>query len=240
MSKNPTNKTNLKNLTDLTSPTDNISPGPINSGDFSNWREPESEKDEEEITKHDHASGLGTSLSALPGRSSEVTTAPIMGKRLSRRTPLPLTTVLQQSMHMILFAKMPLRYSDMRVPTSPIRIVECPTRVVEMQRYGMVPLPHLRTTSVGSSTRLLTALSIHLTWSGSILSMLIVGRSKPLRVRKMIAGRTSNDKSRVTTVADWIRGLPTSMASGPSLPSGPPGNSSYSKISSKGRRSFRS
>ncbi|KIR81912.1 hypothetical protein I306_01223 [Cryptococcus gattii EJB2] len=85
MSKNPTNKTNLKNLTDLTSPTDNISPGPINSGDFSNWREPESEKDEEEITKYDHASGLGTSLSALPGRSSEMTTAPIMGKRLSRR-----------------------------------------------------------------------------------------------------------------------------------------------------------
>lgn len=68
----------------------------------------------------------------------------------------------------------------MRVPTSPIRIVGCPTRVVEMQRYGMVPLPHLRTTSVGSSTRLLTALSIHLTWSGSILSMLIVGKVETL------------------------------------------------------------
>ncbi|KAE8540244.1 hypothetical protein D1P53_004184 [Cryptococcus gattii VGV] len=80
MSKNATNKTNLK-----TSPTDNISPGPINSGGFSNWREPESGKDEDEITEHDHASSLGTSLSALPGRSLEVTTAPIMGKRLSRR-----------------------------------------------------------------------------------------------------------------------------------------------------------
>ena len=85
MSKIPTNETNLRNPTDLTSPTDNLPTGPITSGDFSNWREPESEKDEDEITKHDHASGLGTSLSALPGRSPEVTTAPIMGGRLSRR-----------------------------------------------------------------------------------------------------------------------------------------------------------
>lgn len=51
----------------------------------SNWCEPESEKEKNETTKHDHASGLGTSLSALPGRSPEVTTAPNMGRRLSRR-----------------------------------------------------------------------------------------------------------------------------------------------------------
>lgn len=45
----PTNETNLRNPADLTSPTDNLPTGPITNGDFSNWREPESEKDKDEL-----------------------------------------------------------------------------------------------------------------------------------------------------------------------------------------------